>query len=236
MSWKWTLRSCFTSRKEQRGKAGMDRPNAILSDPNLAYIDAELRLLRLKLEALFRGNPAPAAGTDGVPAGDSDETGREEKRIEEFLATLRQEAKAQKWVLQLPRIAEAFSLNQFERQVLVLAAAPDLDAGFGERIACAQANGASWPSVGLAWRLFCTSTEACVQSRNSRRDDAPLLRFRLVESPEGDMPLPARVLRADRRIVDALAGGGMADARITPLLRIWPPVAPSAGVECGDSW
>ena len=197
----------------------------IHADPNLAYLDAELRLLRLRLEALacegrVSAPDESAAETRGDQPSDAPE---EMKALEVFLSMMRKEAQAPNRTLQLPRVASAFLLNEFEQQLLLLAAAPDLDEGLGERIARVQGTGMHLPSVSLAWRLFCPSREECILSRDSLREDAPLLRFHLIELVQPEAPLPDRLVRADRRIADALVGRMMADARITPLVRtFWP--------------
>jgi hypothetical protein len=177
----------------------MAEPAPTLTDPNLAYLDAELRLLALRLEG----------------AGESEEA----RNTAAFLSNLRIEAAARGWVLHGPRLAAAFQLNDFERQLLLLAAAPELDPGFGERIAHAQDQRSLWPTVALAWRLFATDDQSWLASRDSLRQDAPLFRFDLVRDMGADTPLGDRVLRTDPRVADALLGQAMPDARLTPYIR-----------------
>jgi hypothetical protein len=212
------------------GQLQPDNATRVMPDPNLAFLDAELRLLWLQLENIVRGEDP------GAPAQLSQEAQDETKKIEAFLDSLRTEAETQHWWLGLSDIAAAFHLNDFERHLLLLSAAPELEEAFGARIAQAQSSGAVLPSVGLAWRLFCPSLQECIESRDSLRDDAPLFRFRLLEMEAQDAPLPGRILRADRRIVDALAGRMMPDARVAPYLRYLHPLesqaaAPPVGLD-----
>ena len=190
--------------------------NATL-DRNLAYLDTELRLLWLRLDNLMQRED------QGEPAPPSQEVQDETRKVEALLDSWSTEADAQPLTLRLRDLAKAFRLSDFERQLLLLAAAPDLEEAFGEKIAQAQRTRTSWPSVGLAWRLFCASPQECIASRDSFRDDAPLFRFRLLEMGILDAPLPGRILRADRRIVDALVGRMRPDARIAPHLRYFGP-------------
>src|SRR5882724_7176428 len=144
-------------------------------DPNRAHLDAELRLLSLQLEEL-----TPPSDTQENRRAPS-EAREEREQLEAFLQGVRDEASEQHWRPRLLRIAEAFRLNDFERKLLLLAASPDLDETFCARIGRAVGSGTSWPSVGLAWRMFCSSLPECLDSRDSLREDSPLFRFRLIE-------------------------------------------------------
>lgn len=188
----------------------------IMLDPNLAYLDAEMRILRLRLEELAEGGVG--SSLDAQDARDSEEI----RHLKEFLTALASESETRGWRLEPPRIRKAFQLSSFEYQLLLLAVAPDLDGGLGERIAKVQKTRASWPSAGLAWRLFCPTTQEVISSRDSLRQDAPLLRFHLLQPTGSDATLPELQFQIDRRIADALVGRSMPDARITPLVRIHP--------------
>jgi hypothetical protein len=199
------------------GQQQSENSQCVMLDPNLTYLDAELRLLWLGLEKLIGEENSEGAG------GASQEAQDETKKIEAFLESLRREADGRHWQLRLRDIARAFHLSDFEQRILLLAAAPELEEAFGWKIAQAQSSGTVLPSVGLAWRLFCPSLQECVESRDSLRDDAPLFRFRLLEMEGLDAPLPGCLLRADRRIVDALVGRIMPDARVAPHVRYSRP-------------
>jgi hypothetical protein len=180
-------------------------------EPNLAYLDAQLRRLRLRLTE---------PSTDAIRAELSD--------LDRIIRVLENDADAQGWTLRLRRLARLFSLDTFEQNVLVLAAAPDLDERLGAMIAHSQPSAVPWPTAGLAWRLFCDKTAECVASRDAFRADAQLLRFGLIEALDEALPLPARPLRIDRRIADELAGRTAPDARIVPFLRSGASDAPFA--------
>jgi ATPase family associated with various cellular activities (AAA) len=186
-------------------------------DPNLAYLDAELRLLSLQLEEL---TPADDARKKHIP---SNEVQDEKAQLESFLQGVRDAASEQRWRPRSVRVAEAFLLNEFERKLLLLAASADLDETFCARIARAQGSRTAWPCVGLAWRMFCGSLTDCLDSRDSLREDSPLFRFRLLEKIGTDSPLPEQMVRADRRIVDFLAGRAMPDGRIARYVRQFAP-------------
>jgi winged helix domain-containing protein len=177
----------------------------LIADPNLSHLDAELCLLGLRLDAL-------AAQSEPDPL----EWRRSEKRLSE----LRQEAEARRWPLHLLRLARVFRLTELERQFLLLAAAPELDAALGQQIARVQGTDGPWPTVSLAWRLCCSDEESWLSSREALRPDAPLFRFQLLRPLEEQAAMPDQSMRVDRRIADALLGSRLPDARLASALRI----------------
>jgi AAA+ superfamily predicted ATPase len=194
-------------------------------DLNLTFLNAEMRVLWLRLERLNYEQDARESARLPSEAAD------ERTEIEAVLKSLQTEAKMQQRSLHLKDIAEAFHLNDFERHLLLLAAAPELEEAFGEKIAQVQGVQCVFPTVGLAWRLFCPSLKTYVESRDSLRDDAPLFRFHLLEMQGLDAPLSRCFLRADRRIVDALLGRVIPDPRIAPRVRFLRPSASQAAVS-----
>jgi len=111
-------------------------------------------------------------------------------------------------------LGQRLGLTQFEREILLLCAAVELDT----RIAglCAQAQGnpnLPHPTFALAMALFADPAwEALSPER-------PLRRWRLIEiNQPGAQPLTTSPLRADERIVNYLKGLNYLDDRLTPLL------------------
>src|SRR5215470_11282330 len=90
-------------------------------DPNLAYLDAELRLLELQLEELTE------TGDAGKTETLSQETREERARLEAFLQDIREKMSQQSSQPKFLKIACAFRLSDFERRLLLLAASADLD-------------------------------------------------------------------------------------------------------------
>ena len=116
------------------------------------------------------------------------------------------------------RLAEILRLDPFERDLALLAAAPEIDDGFGRLIARAQGGDSCWPTVALAWRLFCTSRDEWIATRDSLRPDAALFRFELLDLDGPRLPLPDRQVRADTRLADAILGRRRPDSRLTDRL------------------
>jgi ATPase family protein associated with various cellular activities (AAA)/winged helix domain-containing protein len=111
-------------------------------------------------------------------------------------------------------LAERLGLSEFERNVLLLCAAMELDTRTGA--ACARAQGdpaRPYPTFGLAMALFDrTAWEAMSPER-------PLRYWRLVEiNQAATQPLIASVLRADERIVNYIKGVNYLDDRLSALL------------------
>jgi hypothetical protein len=111
----------------------------------------------------------------------------------------------------LDLIGNALDLTEFERNVLLLCAAPELDTGIGALIADVQ--GQQWPSFALAMTVL---DDAAWEARSPK---APLRRWRLVESTwEDSQPISTGPLRADERVVNALKGLDHLDDRLATVL------------------
>jgi hypothetical protein len=109
-------------------------------------------------------------------------------------------------------LANRLGLSEFERQILLLCLAMELDPAIGTLCARCQAD-AGRPTFALAFNLFENpSWEALSPER-------PLRYWRLIEiSQPGGQPLTASPLRADERVVNYLKGLNYLDDRLAPLL------------------
>jgi ATPase family associated with various cellular activities (AAA) len=108
---------------------------------------------------------------------------------------------------QLALVCTAFGLSDFERDVLLLAAAPELDGRFSAL--CAQASGdagRAYPSLSLALAVLPEPSWSAVTP------GAPLRAWRLIELDAGS--LVAGAMRADEAIVHALLGFEHRDERL----------------------
>jgi hypothetical protein len=105
-------------------------------------------------------------------------------------------------------------LSRFERQVLLLCAAMELDTRTAGLCARAQADPARpYPTFALALALFDSPAWGALAP------DGPLRFWRLLEITQpGAEPLTTSPLRADERIVNYLKGLNYLDDRIQPLL------------------
>ena len=108
----------------------------------------------------------------------------------------------------------SFGLSAFERDILLLAAGMELDAGFAS--ACAAAQGEprrAYPTFGLALgALPLAHWSAMIPT-------APLRRWRLVEIGQGDTLLTS-ALRIDERILHYLTGLSHLDERLAGLVEV----------------
>lgn len=111
-------------------------------------------------------------------------------------------------------LGNRFGLTAFERNVVLLCAAMELDT----RIAslCARAQGDSsrpYPTFALALALFDDPAWDVLSP------ERPLRSWRLIEiNQPGAQPLTSSALRADERIVNYIKGLNYPDDRLTPLL------------------
>jgi hypothetical protein len=128
----------------------------------------------------------------------------------------------------LDRLAALFDLGPFERDVLLLALAPELDLRF-ERIYAYIQDDVSRrrPSVDLALSLFCPAPADRLERQSAFEPDAPLLRERLLtlfEDGQRRAPLLSRFIKLDDRIAAELRGGYAAiDPAISSFTRLERP-------------
>ena len=119
-------------------------------------------------------------------------------------------------------LSQRLGLSRFERQVLLLCAAMELDTRIASLCACAQGNANSpYPTFALALTLF---DEPAWDILSPER---PLRYWRLIEiNQPGAQPLTTSPIRADEHIVNYLKGLNYLDDRLAPLL------APLNAAEC----
>jgi len=109
-------------------------------------------------------------------------------------------------------VAAVFGLTPFERDVLLLAAGVEMDAGIEEACAAAARTGFGHATFSLALAIL---PEAHWSALLPER---PLRRWRLIEL-DGGAPLALASLRIDERILHFLAGINTLDARLRPMVR-----------------
>jgi len=171
------------------------------TEANDRHLAATVRWIRLRLQRLVH------ADTD--EAGSGAATDAIEQARQDMLELEKPDPPPAMLLL-----ARALGLSGFDRQVLALCTAMELDT----RIAglCAQAQGDSnkpWPTFALAFALF------DAPEWNALSPHAPLRYWRLLEiNQPGAVPLTAAALTADERIVNYLKGINYLDDRLTSLL------------------
>jgi len=118
----------------------------------------------------------------------------------------------------LERLCTAFALSRFEREILLMCAGMELDAGFAPAVASAQADPRlAFPTFGLALAALTEPHWSALAPA------APLRRWRLIEI-DGRDSLTAGRIRIDERVLHYLAGVSHLDERLSGLLQtIAPP-------------
>ena len=111
-------------------------------------------------------------------------------------------------------LSQRLGLSRFDRHVLALCAAMELDTQIAAMCAQAQDNpNKPYPTFALAFALFDDP------DWNALSPHAPLRHWRLLEiNQPGSQPLTGAALAADERIVNYLKGLNYIDDRLTPLL------------------
>ncbi|MGE0257398.1 MAG: ATP-binding protein [Alphaproteobacteria bacterium] len=120
---------------------------------------------------------------------------------------------------QLDRVSALFQLAPFDEDVLLLALAPRLDAGFSVLFSHAHDRfEVCSPTPHLAIRLFAPRHPEAVHLAQSRFSPAaPLRRFALIQGSDASFPLLTPFC-LDERMARYLVGDDVPDARIRPLL------------------
>lgn len=195
---------------------------------NNRYLSASLQWLRLKLRKLLPP-PAPAPlSADAVAASRRrwfeirDQAPPPRPAIAgptlddeiESAARARAEAGAGVAPPALVLLAQRLGLSDFERDVLLLCAAVELDPALPALIAEVQTTGPRGaPSFALALQIF---EQPSWEALSAHR---PLRYARLIEINQGpNTPLTASALHADERIVNYLKGLNVLDERLAALL------------------
>ncbi len=156
---------------------------------NQAYLAAEFR----RLKALLAGEPAEAALAE----------------VEDCRAALPAPAA-------IDTLAQAFTLSPFERDLLLLVAAVEMDAEVARLAARWQGDeGKDWASFGLALEILPEAHWSAITPPRALR------RWHLLEVEETARLAGAR-LRIDERLLHYLAGINYLDPRLRPLLRGLP--------------
>jgi len=205
---------------------------------NEAYLAAALAWLRLRLERLAdQGRPAampsaPAASEAAPPSFKDRFLHRARAAATPALLALppASEAVTEQQIADAARAMEAaesaepppalillaqrLGLSRFEREVLLLCAAMELDTRIASFCARAQDDpGRPYPTFALALSLFGEP------SWDALSPERPLRYWRLIEiNQPGAQPLTAAALRADERIVNYLKGLNYRDDRLAPML------------------
>jgi hypothetical protein len=131
------------------------------------------------------------------------------------------ESQAQLINLTIPTLCDRLKLGKFERDLLVLCLAPEVNRRY-EKLYVVLNNDDSncrQPTVDLALRLFCRSDAEWRTARNTLLPQSPLIKTKIIEisTPHtSSQSLLARPLRLSDRAVNYLLSENLAIASILP--------------------
>lgn len=199
---------------------------ADLRAANASWLRMALQLLRLRLERhAVVSSEAPQRHIEWlVASGDADPIGPQPNEGESPLARKLDEREREMAESGLSpalcSISELAGLSAFERDVLLLAAAPNLDGTFGRAFAELHDDARrDYATLHLALALFVDHPADRLLAADCLMPSRPLRALRLVEVREDDsQPLMARRLIVDERITDYLRGVNRIDARLSAYL------------------
>ena len=235
--------------------SGSNNPRDEWGIANRQYLDGELQLLRLLLRRRvfwlrrqwadeespkYPGLVINEAEADRLLDGKNDDAERQFYREDSRAAALNRSIAEAERKIEVQRqlllkesrqpalevLAHLFRLSAFERKVLLLCLAPELDPSFARLYAYAQDDVTQkHPTPQLALSLFGGDVERRTDARRSLMPDAPLRRFRLVALDAGRTPQPGAVdrpMRLKERVGDYLLGVNSLDERASDLLQVIP--------------
>jgi hypothetical protein len=175
------------------------------SEANRSYLAMRLAHVRERVS----GPPAAAESEPDVQAA---------MRGAAFEEAARQIAEGMTSPPALDAVCAAFDLSTFERDILVMCAAVEIDPEFRRLCAAAQPNAQlSYPTFNLAMASLDDPHWSALTP------SGPLRRWRLIEAAAGDT-LMTSVLRIDERTLHYLVGTSYLDERLHGLIE---PVAPA---------
>ena len=196
---------------------------------NEAYLSVALEWLRLKL-VKFAKPPVsevpkktakkscwlPLLDKASTPEKTSSEDSSRQTKITELADKMKELEKTNPALVVL---SQKFGLSSFERNILLLCSAMELDTRIADLCAKAQAQlNRPYPTFALALALFDEpSWDALAAER-------PLRYWRFLEiNQPGAQPLTTSALRADERIVNFVKGLNTLDDRVAALITPMPP-------------
>src|SRR5215213_1104060 len=221
---------------------------------NERFLSAALAWLRLRLErAAHAGAQAPSLGPAAAPTTDAPAQRRRlfrrnsdpaapkpevlmlpparvtEEQVADALKAMEEAASEMSTPPALVLLAQRFGLSRFERDLLLLCAATELDTRTGPLCDLAQGSwGRAHPTFALAMTLF---EEPAWDVLSPER---PLRYWRMIEiTQQGASPLTTSPLSADEWVVNYLKGLNYIDDRLSPLLI--PLEVPAGGMELPPS-
>ncbi|MFL6286737.1 MAG: ATP-binding protein [Pyrinomonadaceae bacterium] len=217
---------------------------------NERFLSAALAWLRLRLErAAHAGAQAPSLGHTSAPSADATPLRRRlfrrnadpaapkpvvlmlpparvsQEQIDEAERAMEEAASQMSTPPALVLLAQRFGLSRFERDLLLLCAATELDTRVGPLCDLAQGSwGRAHPTFALAMTLF---EEPAWDVLSPER---PLRYWRMIEiTQQGANPLTTSPLSSDEWVVNYLKGLNYIDDRLSPLLI--PLEVPEGGME-----
>ncbi len=148
-------------------------------------------------------------------------------RLEADLGRERQALEAAGWWTALDALAARLRLGAFERDLVLLCLAPELEPSFGELYAYAEDDVTrKFPTFNLAAALLAPGAEERLAARETLTPGSALLRWQVLILEPGTNPaLPqgAWPLRLAPRVVSYLLGAAHVEERVATLARPLPP-------------
>lgn len=211
-----------------RHRWGSDRPVAF--PQGVAIVDAAADLLLQPetisaMEHFFANDPQAVALIEKIQ--------QIEALIEDATQTMTQAGRPPAFEI----LSGLFSLNFFERDVLMLCGAAEIDPSFYRLFAYVQDDvNLRHATAALALSLFCPTDTIAHVARQCLSSDSTLRRWCLITADDDGSSHSTRAIRVDERIVDYICGRNRLDPRVSDLLEAIPnmPLTPEQQTVAGQ--
>jgi len=184
-------------------------PAVSWEEQNLRYLMSRVALVHLRLQRIC--SPADSSATP-----ESENGARDSDPLESRISAIEQSAARASSEIEprpaLDRVCAGFNLSPFERDILVMCAAMELDAEIPQLCATAHRDSRlAFPSFNLAFAAFPEANWIAIAPA------AALRRWRLIEIAAGDT-LTSSALRIDERVLHYILGVSYLDERLEAAL------------------
>ena len=206
-----------------------DAPEADEGEAEAEHLRGNVDALVDRLAVLAQGvGDAAASGTPGAYVLPAEVAARRSRRPPESRPPLATAARC-------GRLAAAFELSRLELDLVLIAAAPDLDDRVALLVGYVHDDlTRRRPSCGLALRLCGVSLDE-QQAHRALSADGHLVASGLLVVEDPSAPLPDRALRCPDRVVAWLLGVDEAGPPVARLLASPPPMTGEAALRLGEA-
>lgn len=175
------------------------------------------------------GRPATVASEETVPGQQSNPATSPPASHQQLLEARVRASQDQGIVLGLPILRDRLNLTPFEKNVILLGLAPEVNRRYGRLYAYLQENEAVvLPQLDLALKLLCRNDQDWQACRMRLVNESPLLRSGLISlEATGDQPLLNHAIKLSEPLVNFLLANPLESHHVEQLLALAESTSPT---------